>query len=107
MRSVSPNSQVRHWQQSGKCCHYISYKYLNFNRPFPSSPQPPFQSEAKCESVFIHIETGTNYNNKILALRLALKERLRGTPKWPITFGLVFLPMIYLQGQTHKLLTNV
>ena len=23
-----------------------------FNRPFPSSPQPPFQSEAKCD-VFV------------------------------------------------------
>ena len=22
---------------------------LSLNRPFPSSPQPPFQSEAKCE----------------------------------------------------------
>ena len=27
---------------------------------------------------------GTNYHNKSLALRLALKERLRGTRKWPI-----------------------
>ena len=50
--------------------------------PFPSSPQPPFQSEAKCEvssllrrSVAIYIEIGTNYHNKSFALRLALKER--------------------------------
>ena len=27
---------------------------------------------------------GTNYHNKSFALRLALKERLRGTRKWPI-----------------------
>ena len=58
-------------------------------RPFPSSPQPPFQSEAKCKvfvmkSVFLHIEIGTNYHNKNFAFRLALKERLKGTRKWPI-----------------------
>ena len=38
------------------------------------------------KSVFIHIETGTNYHNKNFALRLALKERLKGTRKWPIKF---------------------
>ena len=36
------------------------------------------------KSVFIHIEIRTNYRNKSLALRLSLKERLRGTRKWPI-----------------------
>ena len=38
------------------------------------------------KSVFIHIEIGINYHNKSFALRLALKERLRGTRKWPILF---------------------
>ena len=36
------------------------------------------------KSVFNHIETGTNYHNKNLSLRLALKERLRRTQKWLI-----------------------
>ena len=36
------------------------------------------------KSVFNHIEIWTNYHNKNFALRLALKERLRGTRKWPI-----------------------
>ena len=36
------------------------------------------------KSVFIHIEIGTNYHNKNFALSLALKDRLRGTRKWPI-----------------------
>ena len=36
------------------------------------------------KSVFIYIEIGTNYHNKNFALRLALKERLRRTRKWPI-----------------------
>ena len=36
------------------------------------------------KSVFIHIEIGTNYHDKNFALRLALKERLKGTRKWPI-----------------------
>ena len=35
-------------------------------------------------SVSIHIEIRTNYNDKNLALRLALKERLTGTRKWTI-----------------------
>ena len=62
----------------------------NLYRPFPSSPQPPFQGEAKCDvfvvkSVFIIIETGTNYHKKKFTLRLALKDRLTETRKWPIT----------------------
>ena len=40
------------------------------------------------KSLFIHIEIGTNYHNKNFALRLALKERLRGTRKWPIISNL-------------------
>ena len=48
---------------------YIGAVNRTHNRPFRSSPQSPFQSEAKCEvllwkSVFIHIEIGTNYHNK-------------------------------------------
>ena len=37
------------------------------------------------KSVFIHIEIGTNYQNKNFSLRLALKERLGRTRKWPIS----------------------
>ena len=36
------------------------------------------------KSVFIHMEIATNNHNKNFALRLALKERLRATRKWPI-----------------------
>ena len=36
------------------------------------------------KSLFIYIEIGTNCHNKNFALRLALKERLRGTRKWLI-----------------------
>lgn len=45
-------------------------------------------------SVAIHIEIRTHYHNKNVALRLALKERLRGTRKWSIAktrTGHVFL----------------
>ena len=38
------------------------------------------------KSVFIHIEIGTSYHNNSFALRLALKERLRRTRKWPILY---------------------
>ena len=65
------------------------------NRPFPSCSRSLFQDESKCQ-VFvmnitsIHIEIRTNYNNKNFALRLALKERLRGIRKWSIALVLVF-----------------
>ena len=41
------------------------------------------------KSVFIHIEIGTNYHSKNFALRLALKERLIGTQKWPIAWRII------------------
>ena len=66
------------------------------NRPFPSSPQPPFQSEAKCE-VFVMkiilIEIRPNYHNKHFSVRLASKERLR-----EIGNGLLFLDYSKLLG---------
>ena len=37
--------------------------------------------------IFIHMEIGTYYHNKNFALRLALKERVRETRKWPIEEG--------------------
>ena len=40
------------------------------------------------KSVFINIEIGTSYHNKNFALRLALKERLKRTRKWPIRWPL-------------------
>ena len=43
------------------------------------------------KSVFIHNEIGTNYHNKNFALRLALKERLRGTRKWPIELRIQYM----------------
>ena len=47
------------------------------------------------KSVFIHIEIiGTNYHNKNFALTLALKERLRGNRKWPITFIEILHPLL-------------
>ena len=48
-------------QQEGEVNYIQKIKIISFgtifmilliNRPFPSSPQPPFQSEAKCE-VFV------------------------------------------------------
>ena len=39
-------------------------------------------------------EIGTNYHNKNFALRLTLKERLRETRKWPITFIEILHPFL-------------
>ena len=58
------------------------------NRPFPSSLMPLFQSESKCENDFdLHEnETAcrTHFHMKGFALRLTLKQRHKGTRKWPI-----------------------
>ena len=55
------------------------------------------------KSVFIHIEIATNYRNKNFALGLALKERLMGTRKWPITIPRVNVWLLH-QGGTPVLL---
>ena len=55
------------------------------NRPFSSSSQPPFESEAKSFlpiPAFVHIEIRPNYHNKNFTPRLALKKRLGTTRKW-------------------------
>ena len=54
---------------------------------------------------FINIEIGTNYHNKNFALRLALKERLRETWKWPIKFmqqrSHIYIPLSPQLQHTH------
>ena len=60
------------------------------NRPFPSSPQSPFQSESKSEIfvmiiILISLWMKTDFYKKGFALSLALKWRLRWTRKWPIS----------------------
>ena len=58
--------------------------------PFSGSFQPLFQCESKCE-VFVYeyqfsfiSKIRTNYHDKNFALRLALKERQRGTRERPV-----------------------
>ena len=63
-------------------------KFTLCNTPFPSSPQPLFGSESKCEIFLMVIVSNFNEIEKIFmtdfALSLALKWRLRWTRKWPI-----------------------
>ena len=58
------------------------------NRPFPSSLVPLFQNESKCENEFcmqFHFHSNqTNFHKNGFALRLALKQRHKGTRKWHI-----------------------
>ena len=84
------------------------------NRPFPSSPQPPFQREAKCEFFVMKISfhsywnwSETNYHNKNFALRLALKERLRRTRKWPIAIAFITAKIIaYLRTNVCRSISD-
>ena len=62
---------------------------LEINRPFPSSKQSHFQSEAKCEAIdmkmiFNYDANKIYFHNKGFALSLVLKVRFFGTRKWPI-----------------------
>ena len=50
-----------------------------------------FKARLSAKSVFIFVEIRTYYHNKNFALRLALKERPRGTRKWPIGAGVLSL----------------
>ena len=65
----------------------VSYKSFN-RRPFPSSTNSHFQSEAKCQTFpakmsFIWIRLKNYFHLNRLALSLALKQRLGATQKWP------------------------
>ena len=63
------------------------------NRPFPSSLVPLFQNESKCETFHMKMSSACSFismqikvisRNNGFALRLALKQRHKGTRKWPI-----------------------
>ena len=57
-----------------------------FNRPFPSSLVPLFQNESKCETFHMKMSSACSFifHKKGFALTLALKQRHKGTRKWPI-----------------------
>ena len=65
----------------------------NCNRPFPSSLLPLFQNESKCETIHmkmkLHLQVHFHANQihfhlNGFAHRLVLKQRHKGTRKWPI-----------------------
>ena len=69
------------------------FRYANAsfvdNRPFPSSPGPPFQNEGRCsafdmEMLFHSHVNKTHFHKKGCAPSLILKVRVFGTRKWPI-----------------------
>ena len=62
------------------------------NRPFPSSLVPLFQNESKCETFHMKNEfhshaNQSHFHKNSFALRLALKQRHKGTRKWSIESG--------------------
>ena len=66
---------------------------IDYNRPFPSSLVPLFQSESKCETILMKMtlicikkETAyrTHFRMKGFALGLVLKQKHKRTRKWPI-----------------------
>ena len=62
------------------------------NRPFPSSLVPLFQNESKSETFHMKMSSAcsfifmpiSHFHKNGFALRLALKQRHKGTRKWPI-----------------------
>ena len=73
-------------------CHCVwsrPSRLLIFNRPFPSSLVPLFQSECKCETILmkmtlICMKMKLHFHMKGFALSLILKQRHKRTRKWPI-----------------------
>ena len=68
------------------------------NRPFPSSPGPPYQNEVKCsafdmEMIFYFRENKTHFHKKGSALGLILEVRVFGTRS-----GLLFDPFNIIIG---------
>ena len=71
----------------------LPYFNNKHNRPFPSSLVPLFQNESKSETFhvkissaysFIHMQIKVIFIKNGFALRFALKQRHKGTRKWPI-----------------------
>ena len=62
------------------------------NRPFPSFLLPLFQNESKCKTFHMKMNSAcsfifmqiSHFHKNGSALRLALKQRPKGTQKWPI-----------------------
>ena len=62
------------------------------NTPFQNSNNPHFQNKAKCKTFlakmsFIFMGMKTNFHINIVAVSLALKQRLGETRKWAIHIG--------------------
>ena len=49
------------------------------------SPVPLFQNESKCEPFHMKMSSACSFILMQIALRLALKQRHKGTRKWPIS----------------------
>ena len=66
------------------------------NRPFPSSLEPHYESEAKCKAFVMKMSfhsyaNKTNFHMKSVALSLAFIARLTATRKWAITLVSVLI----------------
>ena len=78
--------------QCGLITEYERVSTNRSNRPFPGSKKSHFQSEAKCEAIYMKMifnydANKIHFHNKGFALSLVLKVRFFGTRKWPIKIG--------------------
>ena len=72
--------KMTRWRDSPTCSNVIGHFRVHLSLRFKARLSA---TSLLWKSVFIHIEIGINYHNTNFALRLALKERLRETRKWP------------------------
>ena len=86
---------------SSYCTIFISRNLMLLsNRPLPSSKNPHFQNEARYTTFlvkmsFICIRKKNDFRIKGWAPTLVLKQRPRGTQKWPIHLWLLLQVMYY------------
>ena len=80
----------------------LKSQHWYLNRPFPSSLVPLVQNESECETFLMKMSSACSFifmQIKVsFALRLALKQRHKGTRKWPIKR----LHIIYCKLLAHQ-----
>ena len=103
------NRELEKWRRRLLVLEPAQAKYVApaFNRPFPSSPVPLFQNESKSETFHLKMSicmqfhfhaNQTHFHKNSFALRLALKQRHKGTRKWLIIlcWRFIGMPRIFL-----------
>ena len=104
-KSKSTSGQVTHKVRAMERIPTYGCASLGYNRPlFLSSCVPLFQNESKCET--FHMKTSSacsfifmqisHFHKNGFTLKLTLKQRFKGTPKWLIKAEMEIIHKVWL-----------